>query len=278
MKKVVIPKTNLRTSRLGFGTASLHHLFRPSDRRALLGTALDAGLSHFDTAPMYGEGIAERELGRFLGSARQRVTIATKIGFPTIAAFEHFPPLLYAHRALGPIGRRVVPGLWNYRPRSLTRSSVEQSLTRSLNALRTDWIDLLLVHEPEDKDIEPLLRLTEWLQSQKVGGRVRYLGLAGSVSNCLEVARQTPGLFDILQVEDSLAATEADAVIAAGWPLQITFGYLRGVAVAQVELDASDVIKAALARNREGMVLVSSRDPIRVNILASLAESDGGRL
>ena len=275
MRRTTLPGTSLEVSRLGFGTASLHHLLRRKDKEILLRTVLDSGITYFDTAPMYGEGIAERELGRFLGSARQRVTIATKIGFPSIAAFEHFPPLLYAHRALGKIGRRVVPGLWSYRPRSMTRRSVEQSLTRSLKALRTDWIDLLLVHEPEEKDIEPLLKLAGWLESQKASGRVRYLGLAGSVSSCLEVSRQTQGLFDVLQVEDSLAAHEADAVISAGWPLQITFGYLRGAADAQSGFDASAVIKAALVRNGEGMVLVSSRDPNRVKILASIAETNG---
>ena len=278
MQRVTLPGTNLQTSRLGFGTAALHHLFRSRDRRALLGTALDAGLTHFDTAPMYGEGMAERELGRFLGSARQRITIATKFGFPAIAAFERFPPLLYAHRALGIIGRRIMPSLWDYRPRSMILGDVEKSLARSLKALRTDWIDLLLVHEPRTLDIEPLLGLVEWLENQKASGRVRYLGLAGSASSCLEIARQVPRLFDVLQVEDSLEAREADVVIEAGWPLQITFGYLRKAAIAHPDFNASAVIKAALVRNAEGMILISSRNPERLKKLTSIAESDGDRL
>ena len=274
MQKIVIPKTQLRTSRLGFGTASLHHLVRSRNRKALLAAALDSGITHFDTAPMYGERMAERELGRFLGSARNRVTIATKIGFSPNGIFERFPPILYAHRALGRIGRLILPRRWDYRPRSLTLEDVEQNLSRSLKALRTDWIDLLLVHEPQVTDVGALLELAEWLEGQRVSGRVRYLGLAGSASNCVEVARQVPGLFDILQVEDSLAVHEADAVIEFGWPLQITFGYLRGAAITQSSIDAQVIIKAALARNALGMVLVSSRNPERLKILTSLVDMD----
>jgi len=237
---------------------------------------MDSGFSHFDTAPMYGEGIAERELGRFLGTARNRVSIATKLGLPAIPVFERFPPLLYAHRVFGRIGRPVLPRGWNHRPRSLELANVEQGLTKSMKALQTDWIDLLLLHEPQISDVSALIKLADWLEAQRVSGRVRYLGLAGDARNCVEVALQVPGLFDVLQVEDTVAEHEADAVIAAGWPLQITFGYLRGAsAAAHDSIDAQAVIKEALTRNVNGMVLVSSRNPERLKVLASLADNDG---
>ena len=197
------------------------------------------------------------------------------MGFPTISAFEHFPPLFYAHRILGKIGRRIIPNQWDYRPRSLEIDSVEQSLTRSLKALQTDWIDLLVVHEPQIKDIGALLNLAEWLEGQRKSGRVRYLGLAGSVSNCVKVSREIPGLFDVLQVEDSIDELEADDLITAGWPMQITYGYLRGAGAVSGGIDATSVMRAALARNTEGMILVSSRDPERLKILASLADLNG---
>src|SRR2546429_8200098 len=69
---IVLAGTTLSVSRLGLGTASLHHLLWSSERMQLLKTALDCGISHFDTARMYGEGLAERELGRFLTGGRQR--------------------------------------------------------------------------------------------------------------------------------------------------------------------------------------------------------------
>ena len=80
MQQIILPYTDLKVSRLGFGTASLHHLIYQKDRELLLGQALDSGFTHFDTARLYGEGLAEHSLGRFLGKQRQNVTIGTKFG------------------------------------------------------------------------------------------------------------------------------------------------------------------------------------------------------
>jgi hypothetical protein len=64
-------------------------------------------------------------------------------------------------------------------------------------------------------------------------------------------------------VEDSIDAREADAVPAAGLPLQLTYGYLRassqGAAGGLPSPAGHDVLKAALSRNPSGMVLVSTR-------------------
>ena len=165
-----------------------------------------------------------------------------------------------------------MPRLWYRRSRVISQESAETSLTRSLKALQTDWIDILFVHEPQVSDIEPLLSMADWLERQKSSGRVRYLGLAGRASHCIEVAQQTGGLFDVLQVEDSLALCEAHLVTENGHPLQITCGYLRGSAATYPRPDGLAVIEAALVRNQRGLVLVSSRQPERLRALASLAE------
>src|SRR5436853_7833547 len=91
----------LSVSRLGLGTASLHHLLWSSERMQLLKTALDCGISHFDTARMYGEGLAEREVGRFLTGGRQRVTIGTELELLAVSVLEQCPAILYAHCAVG---------------------------------------------------------------------------------------------------------------------------------------------------------------------------------
>lgn len=272
MKRIILPMTDLSCSRLGFGTASLHHILRARDRQALLAAALDAGFTHFDTARMYGEGIAERELGRFLPSERQRVTIGTKFGLPAIALFERVPPLLYAHRAFGRIGRRLFSRIWDRRPRLLSIAAAESSLSRSLKALRTDWIDILFLHEPLISDIDSILPMADWLQKQKTSGRVRYLGLAGQAKSCVEIARQTDGLFDVLQVEDSLAAREADTVTDSGRSLQITYGYLRQAGSQHLSSSGVEVVRAALERNRDGVVLVSSRRLERLCALAACVD------
>lgn len=273
MERTLLPGTDLTVSRLGFGTASLHHAVRSMERQSLLGVALDVGFTHFDTARMYGEGMAERELGRFLVGQRQRVMIGTQFGIPSITLLGRVPPLFYAHPALGSIGRRLVPGLWDRRSRLLTQDAAEASLARSLRALRTDWVDILFLHEPLATEAASVLRLAEWLRRQRETGRVRYLGLAGSARDCVAIAQQTNGLFDVLQVEDSLSGREADLVTESGRPLQITFGYVRQAAAEHGPLDGLGVIRDALARNRHGLVLVSSRRPERLGTLAALAES-----
>lgn len=281
MKSCCVANTSLLTSRLGFGTATLHQLLGAADRQALLAGAMDAGFTHFDTARMYGEGIAEHALGRFLaGGLRQKVTVGSKFGLPADPLFERFPALMYAQRAIGVLARRAGLRGARQRARALSPAAAEASLVKSLKALQTAWLDILFVHEPQLGDVAELHALGEWFLRQKTGGRVRYLGLAGNAAKCLAVMQQVPGVFDVLQVEDSLGGREADAVVAAGWPLQMTYGYLRQ-AVAQPgasrssPIDGPAVMRAALARNRSGMVLVSTRKVDRLRELAALTEKEG---
>jgi D-threo-aldose 1-dehydrogenase len=75
------------TSALGLGCAELFSLPRERDRSAVFEAAYELGVRHFDVAPMYGLGAAERELGRFVRGRRESVTIATKFGIePTSAS------------------------------------------------------------------------------------------------------------------------------------------------------------------------------------------------
>ena len=278
MKQIFIAGTQLKTSRFGFGTASLHHAYRSSDRANLLFEVLDSGFTHFDTARMYGEGMAEKTLGKFLsGGLRHRVTLGTKFGFPAIPLQECFPSIMYGQRIISGLARRLRMSKESERKRVLSLVAAEYSLTMSMKALRTDWLDIFFIHEPQISDIENLHGLAEWLIKQKSKGRVRYLGLAGSAKNCLEVKQQVKGVFDILQVEDSLAGCEADLIKAAGLPIQATYGYLR-LAASRCDgsnaqaMDGLEVMKSALVRNPNGMVLLSTRKIQRLRDFANLVD------
>lgn len=274
MFSVRLPGTSLVSSRLGFGTSALHHLKWSSERQRLLLAALDAGFTHFDTARMYGDGMAERAIGSCLsGGLRQHITLATKFGIPARPWAERYPPLMYAHKAMGNLTRRV--GWQTDTPRRcLSVAAAEASLVASLGALRTDWVDLWLVHEPRLDDLPALKSLANWLEHQKNSGRVRALGLAGAAVDCLAIHSAMPGVFDVLQVEDSIACCEAEVLRAAGVPLQVTYGYLRLAASepgSMAKPDPLTVLKSALLRNHAGMVLVSTRKPERLPALAALA-------
>jgi aryl-alcohol dehydrogenase-like predicted oxidoreductase len=245
----------------------------------LLKGALDCGITHFDTARMYGEGLAERELGRFLGGGRQRVTIGTKFGLPAVGALERFPAMLYAHRALGGMARRVLPAWRGKRERCVTRAAVEESLERSLRALRTDYCDIFFLHEPCEADGGLMEDTVAYLERQKRDGRIRYLGVAGEASECVAFARWAGGVFEVLQVRDSLENREADCLAAAGKKLQITYGYLRAARGAvDGNADIREVMGKALERTEEGMILVSSRKASRLRALAEMAgEKEAGQ-
>jgi aryl-alcohol dehydrogenase-like predicted oxidoreductase len=269
MHSVMIPGTSLVSSKLGFGTASLHHLSTSTQQLRLLAAAADHGMTHFDTAPMYGEGLAERILGTFLrGRKREMFTLATKVGFPSRGLAEMFPAWMYFEKVTKTISRKAGLLRGTQRRRSLLEQDVEASFSKSLRRLQADFVDILLIHEPSPAEIPEIARLADWLRRKKESGRARYLGLAANAGACVAIHGHIPGLFDILQVEDSIDACEADAVSAAGLPLQLTYGYLRASSQRGVgglpSPTGTAVLTAALSRNRSGVVLVSTRKLSRI--------------
>ena len=76
----------LTFTELGFGTAPLGNLYRAisdEDAHDILTRAWDAGVRYFDTAPLYGLGLSETRLNRFLrGKPRDSYVLSTKIGAP----------------------------------------------------------------------------------------------------------------------------------------------------------------------------------------------------
>lgn len=79
MRQVILPGTDLSVSRFSFGTASLFNVGSSKMRANLLAAAFDNGFTHFDTAPYYGFGTAERDLKPLL-KAHPDITVATKVG------------------------------------------------------------------------------------------------------------------------------------------------------------------------------------------------------
>lgn len=119
---------------------------------AVIGAAIDAGITLFDTADMYGYafGRSEAMMGRTLGARREQIVLATKFGHPDV-------DVPYANaEARG--SRRYI------------RQAVEGSLTR----LQTDWIDLYQLHMPDP--LTPIAETIVTLDDLVREGKVRYLG------------------------------------------------------------------------------------------------------
>lgn len=256
-----LPETRLQISRISFGTSTLHHLPSSRKRRALLDAAVSAGITHFDTAPLYGFGLAERTLAPLL-AACPRLTVATKVGLYPPGGAQQSLLGVTMRKALG----RFSPALSRAQADFSVRTA-EASLTASLQRLGRERIDLLLLHEPESAMI-----VTEewrsWLESERSRGRVAAIGVAGTRSAVAPFVASESPLAEVVQTADSLRDREANFLLEAGRPLQITYGYLSAVRREAREVDAGDILRGALERNPTGSVLVSTRQCERLKTVA----------
>lgn len=274
--RITLPGTDIQVSRLGLGTSGLHRALTSRARQAVLNAAVDCGITHFDCARYYGHGLAEAEVGRFARHRRTMLTIATKVGIRAVAAFERMPPLLYVAKGAARLVRPLLDADPFLRRFDMSaRSSVaeaEKSVAASLKALSTDYLDLLLLHEPPSQ-----LVIAEewvlWLTNLKRRGIVRALGLSGEAGSCMEIALRRPDIGEVLQVRDSLNGREADRILETGRPLQITYGYLRAAGFRDSGRVPSErlcaCVQRAMQRNVAGLVLFSSIRPNHVKQIAS---------
>lgn len=265
VRKVTLPKTDLCVSRFIFGTASLFNVGRQRDRMNLLSAAVDAGFSHFDTAPYYGFGLAERDMRPML-KAHPDVSFTTKVGIYSPGGERQSGAAVFVRKA----GGRLVP--------ALSRPTIDFSIARARRALegslqRTgrDRIDLYTLHEPE----LPMLVAAEWqrwLEDCRSSGKVRHFGLALTADKLAPFLEQDAMIGDVVQLCDSFEEREADLLERFGIPMQITYGYVSSALRHQSPLSVPELLKQSLQRNAEGAVIVSSTKVHRLPQYAAIAE------
>ncbi len=242
--------TDVRVSRLSFGTASLHHIFGNTQRQLLLGAAYDIGITHFDTSPFYGYGLAETDLGQFMKGRREDLTITTKIGLYSPGKSAQHSRDVWVRKILGkvhkPYARPVVD--WSILK---ARDSLEASLRR----LNTGYVDFLFLHEP-DFALTKADEFLRWLEDEQSNGRVRYWGLAGLSVLLKPWLQSGHELASVLQTRDNLVDKNADFIPDNGRGFQFTYGYLSSC---PREVSAPDVLNQALLRNKTGSIIVSTR-------------------
>jgi len=138
---------------IGFGCMNLSHAYGPPQPRdaaeRVLRAALARGITHFDTAALYGFGANEKLVGEVLGSRPAGVRVASKCGL------------------FGRDGKRVIDG----RPESI-REICEQSLKN----LQTDCIDLYYLHRWDRR--VPIEESVGALADLKRAGKIREIGLS----------------------------------------------------------------------------------------------------
>jgi L-galactose dehydrogenase/L-glyceraldehyde 3-phosphate reductase len=190
-------RTGLKVSVIGFGCGMVGGLMvggSAAEQEVAVGSAIDAGINYFDTAPFYGAGRSEENLGRVLQALRQRPIVGTKF--------------------------RVNPDVGSGRP---IAEAVATSVEESLRRLRLDRIDLLQLHNPVSPEgaggalsvATVLGGISPALQRLIEQGKVRYAGLTGlgHAPSVVELAKS--GLFYTAQVSYSLLNPSAAVPLPA---------------------------------------------------------------
>jgi aryl-alcohol dehydrogenase-like predicted oxidoreductase len=177
---------SLEVSVIGLGCNNFGRGLDAAQTAGVVGAALEAGVTYFDTASNYGEGRSESYLGAALGHHRREVVIGTKFGVPVPG----------------------VPGSGGARP-----GYVRQAIERSLARLGTDFVDLYQLHFPDpETPIEDTLAVLHELREE---GKVREIGCCNlDVSQLTEALGVSAGrglkAFVSNQVEYSLIHREPE--------------------------------------------------------------------
>lgn len=143
MEQVELGQSGIRVSRVGLGCNNFGGRIDFDATRAVVEAALEAGITFFDTAEVYGGGNSERFLGELLEGRRDEVVVATKFG-------------------------------WGEQRGHCDGATIRSSVEGSLERLRTDHIDLYYVHKP-DPDT-PLAETLQTLDELVEAGTVRAIG------------------------------------------------------------------------------------------------------
>jgi aryl-alcohol dehydrogenase-like predicted oxidoreductase len=171
-----------QVSVVGLGTNNFGGRIDYEQSLKVVDAALDAGVTLFDTADIYSQGMSEEFIGRALEGRRDRVLIATKFGKPMDER---------------PEDRRGNP--------DYIRGAVESSLRR----LRTDVIDLYQMHEPDPATpIEETLAALNDLVNE---GKVRWIGSSNFSADQLEAAEEAalgPGLHRFVSAQNHYSLVE----------------------------------------------------------------------
>ncbi len=196
-------RTELRVSEIGFGCGNVGGLMvrgTEQEQLAAVQLALDLGINYFDTAPAYGDGQSEINLGRVLKQIKEEVFIATKVGISVDDSKD-------------------------------IKSSVKKSLDISLHRLGRDSVDVFQLHTPISSEagtgsqnwrlsLEQVLGkngVVEAFEEVRSEGLVRFLGFTGlGDADALHKVIKS-GCFDVVQSYFNLLNPSAGRIMPTGF-------------------------------------------------------------
>jgi aryl-alcohol dehydrogenase-like predicted oxidoreductase len=203
-------RTDLNSSVIGFGCGRIASLSSLQHRKEIVATlhqALETGINFFDTADSYGQGDSERLLGRLVHGRRQQVIICTKVGYRfggmhRLGRLVKTAAAVFASQRSASVGR-ASSGMRSHSPdQTFTPEYINASIEGSLRRLRSDYVDLFLLHSPPRDVIAEgsALYALELLQRE---GLVRHYGVSCSNKEDALACLEHPGI-SILEVACNL--------------------------------------------------------------------------
>jgi myo-inositol catabolism protein IolS len=215
-------RTDLKISAIGFGCWEIGGTYGRIDEsefQRAVAQAVDDGITCFDTAEAYGMGVSEEALARALGPRRNQVVLATKFG----------------------VGYDEMPNR-----RDSSRVRILASIDKSLQRLKTDHVDIYLVHWPDP--LTPLAETLATLDDIVRQGKARYVGVSnfrlGQIEEAMrlrrvDVVQYAWNMFDRrMQTEIfPYCAAQQIAVMAYG---SLAYGMLSGAFHAGMRFEESD--------------------------------------
>ena len=242
----------LTVSAIGYGSMGTAFAYGPSDDTQSISAirrAHELGVTHFDTAELYGWGEGEKLLGHALAPIRDEVTIATKFGF------------------LPSTGSMAMDS----RP-----EHIREVVDNSLRNLNIDTIDLLYQHMPDPN--VPIEDVVGTMKELVDAGKVKYLGLSNADEDTIRRGHAVHPI-SALQSQYSIFVLYSEMLFPVLEELGIGFvaysplarGFLSGAVPSLDDLDASDFRRQLTwwaPENFDGNVAIAAQ-------LAELAKSKG---
>jgi aryl-alcohol dehydrogenase-like predicted oxidoreductase len=201
--------------RLGFGCGQLYGGRTRKDSMRLLETAIDSGITYFDTARLYGNGEAEYLLGELMPRHRDKVVLASKGGI--LPRRNSLSKRIYDKASR--IARKV-PTLQRFIPKPVPAeptfgvfgvADLRRSVETSLRALRTDHLDIFLLHECGfDNATDP--DVIELLESLENEGKIRGWGTATSLEATAALAQANSVRISLFQFPSNAWCRNVDKI------------------------------------------------------------------
>ena len=165
-------KTDMEISILGFGVSPIGNVFGETDEAEAVRAvhcAIDHGINYFDVAPLYGFTLAEERLGRALKGKRDQVFVATKCCRDSFTQCD------------------------------FSAARVKSSIDESLRRLRTDYVDVLQIHDVEFGAREQVIHETiPAAREVQAAGKARYVGITGLPVRYLRLLAESVAVDTIL--------------------------------------------------------------------------------